>query len=120
MGSPCTPPRFSIILANRWSSIAFDKGYVLTKEELCSLVEGARWAPSAHNLQPWKFIIGVRGSEIFNRILPYLVEYNQQWVKNASAVFVNIHNSVRATEFLDILPPSEFDLGLAAKQLPAD
>ena len=41
-------------IADRWSPYAFDATPV-EKEDLLSLFEAARWAPSGLNNQPWKF-----------------------------------------------------------------
>ena len=43
----------------RWSPRAFSPKPVET-EKLQSLFEAARWAASAFNEQPWRFIIGIK------------------------------------------------------------
>ncbi len=43
-------------IKDRRSVRSFSKQPVSTKEVM-SLIEVARWAPSAGNIQPWKFII---------------------------------------------------------------
>ncbi|MFH9174537.1 nitroreductase family protein [Streptomyces albogriseolus] len=48
------------LLADRWSPRSFDAGHTLGDEELVSPLEAARWVPSAHNAQPWRFLVGVR------------------------------------------------------------
>ncbi|WP_243762510.1 nitroreductase family protein [Streptomyces sp. Tu 3180] len=40
------------LLAERRSPRSFDVTHMITDEELTSLLEAARWAPSAHNPQP--------------------------------------------------------------------
>ncbi|RMU80399.1 Nitroreductase [Pseudomonas syringae pv. aptata] len=39
----------------RWSPRAFS-GESIAKETLLSFFEAARWAPSAYNSQPWRFL----------------------------------------------------------------
>lgn len=39
----------------------------ITKEELEKLIDAMRWAPSAGNIQPWKFII-VSNTEIKHKL----------------------------------------------------
>lgn len=51
-----------------------------------SLFEAARWAPSASNTQPWRFVYGLAGSEGFRTIFQTLVPFNQGWAHRASAL----------------------------------
>lgn len=68
------------IYLKRWSPRSF-----LTKEVpedvLLSLFEAARWAPSAFNFQPWRFIIA-RTEEARKRFMSFIGEFNQIWCKN--------------------------------------
>ncbi len=41
---------------NRWSPRAFT-GEPISQETLLSFLEAARWAPSAYNSQPWRFLV---------------------------------------------------------------
>jgi nitroreductase len=56
----------------------------MTDEEMMTLFEAARWAPSSYNAQLWRFIYGKRGTEAFDRLYDLLVPFNQSWTKNAS------------------------------------
>ena len=78
-GSDGVDPSF----INRWSPRAFRKT-VIADEDLVSLFEAARWAPSCFNAQPWRFYVS--SSESFSDYLALLVEFNQSWAKNASAL----------------------------------
>lgn len=44
------------LLTKRWSPYSFDVRSV-TDEDLRSLFEAARWAPSSYNEQPWNYIV---------------------------------------------------------------
>jgi nitroreductase len=46
-------------LRDRWSPRAFSNRPV-PPESLRSVLEAARWAHSAYNSQPWRFIVAVR------------------------------------------------------------
>ena len=81
------------IFINRWSPRAMS-GEEITEEELFSLFEAARWAPSSHNNQPWRFVYAKRDTEYWKKLFNFLVEGNQAWVKNAAAVVVAISKSV--------------------------
>ena len=65
-------------------------GEELTDEELMSLFEAARWAPSSYNNQPWRFIYAKTNTEHWDRFFNLLVEANKVWAKNARALVVVI------------------------------
>ena len=76
------------IFLNRWSSRAFTNEPI-SDEALFSLLEAARWAPSAYNSQPWRFIYAKRGAPAWPKLLSLLVPYNQTWAGGTAAlVFV--------------------------------
>ena len=56
------------LIADRWSPRAFDESASISGEDLTAIFEAARWAPSAFNAQPWKFVLGLRGDENFKLI----------------------------------------------------
>lgn len=70
---------------SRWSPRAFDDT-AITRDELLSLLEAARWAPSGGNVQPWRFIYALRDDEAWPQLLGSLVPSNQVWAKNAAAL----------------------------------
>lgn len=69
----------------RWSPRAFaDKA--VTEEQVLTVLEAARWAPSASNLQPWRFFYGIKGEPEFDTLLSLLVPFNEGWAKHAGAL----------------------------------
>ncbi len=66
---------------DRWSPRAF-LADPLSQEQLKSLFEAARWAPSCYNEQPWLFLYAVT-SEDRERFASVLVEKNQLWASKA-------------------------------------
>jgi nitroreductase len=70
---------------DRWSPRAFSDR-AMTQEQVLTVLEAARWAPSASNLQPWRFFYGVRGTAEFDTLLSLLVPFNEGWAKNAGAL----------------------------------
>ncbi len=71
------------LIRERWSPRAFSAKEI-SSEDLRSLFEAARWAPSSSNEQPWAFIVATRNdSENFTKALQPLVEFNVNWAKNA-------------------------------------
>lgn len=81
-------PINSLIL-NRWSARAMS-GESITKEELMTLFEAARWAPSSYNNQSWRFIYAMRETSEWNLLFNLLIEFNQNWCKNAAVLVVII------------------------------
>jgi len=78
------------ILASRRSPISFSNRKV-HPEQIASLFEAARWAPSSFNEQPWRFIFATRGNiPHFNRMLDCLVEENRVWAKNAYMLVLSV------------------------------
>ena len=69
----------------RWSPRAFADRAV-SEEQVLTVLEAARWAPSGSNLQPWRFIYGVRGEPEFDTLLSLLVPFNEGWAKHAGAL----------------------------------
>lgn len=44
-------------LAERWSARAIDPTRPVAREQVATLLEAARWAPSSGNSQPWRFLV---------------------------------------------------------------
>ncbi len=82
-------PVHELIVA-RWSPYAFDEKPV-AKEDLLSLFEAARWAPSSYNAQPWHYIVATKDNdEEFARLLSCLNETNQLWAGSAPVLALGI------------------------------
>lgn len=77
----------SPLFVNRWSSRAFDDSRI-EKELLFSLFEAARWAPSAYNDQPWRFLYSLRDDSRWSDFLGLLGQFNHSWCQRASALIV--------------------------------
>jgi nitroreductase len=104
------------LLAKRWSPYSFD-GRMVTEDDLRSLFEAARWAPSSYNEQPWHYIVATKENpEEFQQLLSCLVEPNQVWAKDAPVLALGIaklnfsHNDQANRSAIH-------DLGLAAGNL---
>lgn len=95
----------------RTSSRAFSEER-LKEEELMSLFEAARWAPSSYNNQPWRFIYARRGESEWTPLFSVLIEFNQKWVSKADTLVLILtrknfeHNNKPA-------PTAPFDTGAA-------
>jgi len=71
------------IFIDRWSPRAFD-GTPLSDAEVRTLLDAARWAPSAFNAQPWRLLYAVHGDANWDRFLNLLIPFNRDWARNAS------------------------------------
>lgn len=80
---------FSInkLFIERWSPRAMS-GEEISDQELMSLFESARWAPSSYNNQPWRFIYAKRNTPHWQTFYNLLVPFNQSWAKNAAVLIV--------------------------------
>lgn len=98
-------------IASRWSPRSFAGEHELPEGALRGVFEAARWAPSASNTQPWRFIIARRGGAAFGQIEAALLGFNQQWAGRAAALVVNAAQTV--DEEGKALRWAEYDLGQA-------
>jgi len=106
------------LILNRWSSRSMTSEE-LKDEEVMSLFEAARWAPSSGNGQPWRFIYAKRNAgEDWNRLLNLLVDFNKSWAKDAAVLIVVV--SKKEFEYNGKVIPSvthQFDTGAAWENL---
>ena len=70
---------------NRWSPRSLTNEAV-PHDVLMTILEAGRWAPSAYNAQPWRFIYALRGGQGWDGIFGAINEGNQSWVHRAGAL----------------------------------
>ncbi|MDQ1217386.1 nitroreductase family protein [Microbacterium arborescens] len=99
------------ILAARWSTRLYDEVSPVDEDALASALEAARWAPSAFNAQPWRFVVARRGTETHEKVVSTLVEFNQAWAGPAGALIVFIAQTENDGK---PVPTALYDLGQAA------
>jgi nitroreductase len=61
-------------------------GEALTSQELFTVLEAARWAPSAKNAQPWRFLYVLPDSAWWPAYQALLEESHRQWMGRAGAL----------------------------------
>ncbi len=104
------------LVATRWSPYGFSDRNV-SREDLLSLFEAARWAASSYNEQPWSYILGTRAEpEQFQRVLACLVDGNQAWAKAAPVLAIGCTSLIYARNGKPNAAAIH-DLGLAAGNL---
>lgn len=104
------------LMKRRWSPRAIDPARPVEREKLLSLLEAARWAPSAYNEQPWRYLV-FDGSnpKALDQARSCLVPGNA-WAKAAPLLFL----SVAKETFTHDGSPNRHafhDVGLASENL---
>jgi nitroreductase len=99
---------------SRWSPRSFSDR-AMSEAEVMSLLEAARWAPSASNHQPWRFVWALRGETAFDGLHACLTGNNLIWTGQAAAlVVVASKDSVTNREGAEIANRTAgFDTGAA-------
>jgi nitroreductase len=102
-------------LVERWSPRAYDPDAAVSPEVVGVLLEAARWAPSANNSQPWRFVVAHRGTPEFTAVHDALMGFNQAWADSAAVLIVNIAETTDAEG--RERPWATYDLGQAVAHL---
>lgn len=103
------------LFLDRWSPRAFD-GSAMGNDELRLILDAARWAPSAFNYQPWRFLYAHRGDQDWDRFLRLLVPFNQTWASKASVLLFAASETTMGAPDKSSYSHS-FDTGAACAQL---
>lgn len=98
------------LILNRHSPRAM-AGVPLPEEDLLRVLEAARWAPSAMNHQPWRFLVARAGTPEFAQFLEFLMPFNADWCARAGALVVVLSSTV--TPDGKPYPGHAFDTGSA-------
>jgi nitroreductase len=75
------------LFLDRWSPRAMS-GEEIPEEELLTLFEAARWAPSSYNNQPWRILYARRNTIHWPLFFDLLVDFNKTWVKEAAVLAI--------------------------------
>lgn len=107
------------IFLNRWSPRAYSAS-PMPASDLLTMLEAARWAPSAYNIQPWLFLYSHRDDAHWQTYLSVLDPFNASWAQHASALIVVLSDTVMPGD--DRRPHKQsrthsFDAGAAWVQL---
>ena len=85
------------IFLERWSPRSFD-GSAVPQGDLETMLEAARWAPSAFNSQPWRFLYAFHGDAHWETFLGCLVPFNQSWAKEAAVLVYVLSDTLPFTD----------------------
>jgi nitroreductase len=100
-------------IESRRSTRAFSSAPV-DRETVRLLLEAARWAPSAMNRQPWRFLVGRRGERAHALLVDALAPGNRTWAADAGLLVAAL---ARTDEGDRPDLTAAFELGLAVAQL---
>lgn len=103
------------LFLDRWSPRAMS-GEPIAQEDLMTLFEAARWAPSSYNNQPWRFLYARRDTEQWALFFDLLVEFNQSWARNAAVLVLFISKNTFDTNG-ELSVTHSFDTGAAWENL---
>ncbi|WP_431284165.1 nitroreductase family protein [Humitalea sp. 24SJ18S-53] len=76
------------LLASRWSPRAYEDR-APDDATLARVLEGARWAASCFNDQPWSFLVTRRGGDGHAAMLGCLGAFNQAWAGRAPVLIIS-------------------------------
>jgi nitroreductase len=76
------------LILRRWSPRAFAEKAV-SSGDLKKIFTAAAWAASSYNEQPWRFLVGKKGDETYDKIFNSLMEMNQVWAASAPVLIAS-------------------------------
>jgi nitroreductase len=97
------------VIARRFSPRAFAPEPP-SEAQLARLFAAATWAPSSGNGQPWRFVVGVHGDDVWPLVLGCLNEKNQAWSRHVPVLGITIAQTLRDDK---PMPTGAYDLGQA-------
>lgn len=88
------------LFIQRWSRRSF-ADLPIAADQLHRLFEAARWAPSAQNAQPWRFLYALRDGAHWNSFLDLIYERNRIWAQRSAALIAVLSQRVRRVDGVD-------------------
>ena len=102
------------VIHERWSARSFSEREV-SPETLRKVFEAARWAASSGNAQPWRFVMGLKGSQTHEKIAATLGGANKAWAPKAPVLILGASLAVNAKGAANAY--ALYDLGAASALL---
>ncbi len=78
------------IFSKRHSGRSYDPARKVSRADLKTILEAARWAPSCYGEEPWRFIICEKGKEAYEKVLGTLAPPNKKWAENAPILIISV------------------------------
>jgi len=91
-----TQEKIDDLLAKRWSGRAYDVNRQVSQQDIISLLEAARWAPSCYGDEPWRYIVCDKSTNesAWDKAFSCLAEGNQSWAVNAPVLILALANTI--------------------------
>ena len=70
-------------------------GEAIPKEDLVTIVDAGRWAPSGYNRQPWEFVV------VTDRRMIHKLKVASQWMEKAGAIIAVVLDSASTKFWLE-------------------
>ena len=80
------------LLARRRSGRAYDPDRPVSREQLISVFEAARWSPSCFNDQPWRYLVWIKNENgnLFLKAFECLTEANRKRYENIPVLMASL------------------------------
>lgn len=114
LGTRLPEAEVAALFVERWSRRSISER-PLTKQQIATLFEAARWAPSANNAQPWLFVYASQ-PESLAKARTLLKESNLRWAVRAP-LLVFVFARKRHPQTGAPLRTAQFDTGAAWQSL---
>jgi nitroreductase len=84
------------LFMRRWSPRVYDPAKPVSREQLASLLEAGRWAPSCNGDEPWRYLVWDRARDPagYAKAFDCLSENNRKWVKNVPLLMLSCAGSI--------------------------
>lgn len=104
------------LIARRWSPRAVDPSRPVEPEQVRSLLEAARWAPSCFNEQPWRYLVFDGSDEPARERARACLAEGNAWARQAPLLLLSV---ARETFTRNDKPNrhAQHDVGLATENL---
>ena len=79
------------VLAERWSPVTFSSDRI-SQQEIDTLFEAARWAPSSFNEQPWRYFPATKDDGEKREKLESLLVDGNAWAKDAYLLILSFYD----------------------------
>ncbi len=106
------------LLGKRWSGRAYDADKPVSREQIITLLEAARWAPSCYGDQPWRFLIFDKATNdaAWQKAFDCLAPGNQGWAQSAPVLLLACADTI-LSKTGDANRWGEYDTGAASENL---
>ncbi|HAW08414.1 MAG TPA: nitroreductase [Bacteroidetes bacterium] len=113
-----TKYKINELIANRWSPHVLDSDKPVSKLHILTMLEAASWAPSSHNVQPYRILVCDKYSNLnsHQKVVKSLDDINDKWAWCAPLYFVFfVKKDYTSDGELNLIP--FYDTGAAAEHL---